>query len=173
MFTHDLPFMKMVEEAADEITIRAVTRNNSVTGIPLDMPPWDALKTKDRIGLLKNSLVRCRQAANESIDEYKVQAGFIYGKMRETWERLIEEWLIRGVVERFNREVKTQSCRYLTDISELDVRTINSAMTKCSTYMHGHDMAEEVTGAFPEVDELERDVADLEAYFNSLKKRRN
>ncbi|GAB1054321.1 MAG: AAA family ATPase [Shewanella algae] len=173
VFTHDLPFMKMVEEAADEITIRAVTRNNSVTGIPLDMPPWDALKTKDRIGLLKNSLVRCRQAANESIDEYQVQAGFIYGKMRETWERLIEEWLIRGVVERFNREVKTQSCRYLTDISELDVRTINSAMTKCSTYMHGHDMAEEVTGAFPEIDELERDVADLEAYFNSLKKRRN
>ncbi|WP_235424815.1 hypothetical protein [Vibrio vulnificus] len=152
--------------------IRAVTRNKSVTGIPLDAPPWDALKTQSRIGFLKDRLVRARKAANESIEDYQHQAGFIYGKMRETWERLVEEWLIRGVVERFNREVKTQSCRYLTDISDLDIETINTAMSKCSTYMHGHDMAEEVAGAFPDIDELEKDVADLDEYFTNLKKRR-
>ncbi|MCG7587251.1 hypothetical protein [Photobacterium sp. OFAV2-7] len=92
--------------------------------------------------------------------------------MRETWERLVEEWLIRGVVERFNREVKNQSCRYLTDITDLDVETINTAMSKCSTYMHRHDMTEETAGSFPDIDELEKDVADLEAYFTNLKKRR-
>ncbi|OQU52187.1 AAA family ATPase [Vibrio parahaemolyticus] len=172
VFTHDLPFMKMIQETADDVTIRAVTRNKSVTGIPLDAPPWDALKTQSRIGFLKDRLVRARKAANESIEDYQHQAGFIYGKMRETWERLVEEWLIRGVVERFNREVKTQSCRYLTDISDLDIETINTAMSKCSTYMHGHDMAEEVAGAFPDIDELEKDVADLDEYFTNLKKRR-
>ncbi|PMH41441.1 hypothetical protein BCU68_15915 [Vibrio sp. 10N.286.49.B3] len=172
VFTHDLPFMKMIQETADDVTIKAVTRNKSVTGIPLDTPPWDALKTQSRIGFLKNRLVRARKTTNESIEDYQHQAGFIYGKMRETWERLVEEWLIRGVVERFNREVKTQNCRYLTDITNLDVETISTAMSKCSTYMHGHDMAEEVAGAFPDIDELEKDVVDLDEYFTNLKRRR-
>ncbi|BCG16647.1 MULTISPECIES: hypothetical protein [Vibrio] len=38
--------------------------------------------------------------------------------------------------------------------------------------LHGHDMAEEVAGAFPDIDELEKDVADLDEYFTNLKKRR-
>ncbi|WIH19306.1 AAA family ATPase [Photobacterium damselae] len=172
VFTHDLPFMKMIQEASDKVTIKAVTRSKSVTGIPLDTPPWDALKTNSRIGILKDNAVRARKAADESFDDYQSQAGIIYGKMRETWERLIEEWLIRGVVERFNREVKTQSCRYLVDIDELDIETINSAMGKCSTYMHGHDMSEEAAGVFPDIDELDQDIASLEQYFTSLKKRR-
>ncbi len=33
-------------------------------------------------------------------------------------------------------------------------------------------MAEEVAGAFPYIDELEKDVADLNEYFTNLKKRR-
>lgn len=172
VFTHDLPFMKMMQEASDKVTIKAVTRNRRVTGIPLDTPPWDALKTVSRIGILKDQSVRARKAADESFEDYQFQAGIIYGKMRETWERLIEEWLIRGVVERFNREVKTQSCRYLIDIDETDIETINSAMGKCSTYMNGHDMSEAATGAFPNIDELEQDISSLEQYFISLKKRR-
>ncbi|CDT85917.1 AAA family ATPase [Vibrio coralliirubri] len=172
VFTHDLPFMKMIQETADGVTIKAVTRNKNVTGIPLDTPPWDALKTQSRIGVLKQRLLKARKSADESMEDYQHHAGFMYGKMRETWERLVEEWLIRGVVERFNREIKTQSCRYLTDITDLDVETINTAMGKCSTYMHGHDMAEEASGSFPDFEELENDVAQLEIYFNSLKKRR-
>lgn len=172
VFTHDLPFMKMIQETSDKVTIKAVTRSRSVTGIPLDTPPWDALKTNARIGTLRDSAVRARKAVDVSFEEYQAQAGIIYGKMRETWERLIEEWLIRGVVERFNREVKTQSCRYLIDIEELDIEIINSAMGKCSTYMHGHDTSEEASGVFPDIDELDQDIAGLDQYFTSLKKRR-
>lgn len=172
VFTHDLPFMKMIQEAADKVTIKAVTRNRNVTGIPLDSPPWDALKTNARIGIIKDSAVRARKAVDESFDCYQAQAGIIYGKMRETWERLIEEWLIRGVVERFNRDVKTQNCRYLIDINEMDIEIINSAMSKCSTYMHGHDMSEEVVGVYPDIDELDQDIASLKQYFDRLKKRR-
>lgn len=172
VLTHDLPFLKMLQEVSNDITVKAITRSNKVTGIPLDTPPWDALKTVDRVKQLKVRLVIARKSTKESIEEYQHHAGIIYGKMRETWERLIEEWLIRGVVERFNREIKTQNTRYLTDITDLDVQTINSAMSKCSTYMQGHDMAEGITGAFPEIDELENDVNSLESYFTNLKTRR-
>lgn len=172
VFTHDLPFMKMIQETSDKVIVKAVTRNRNITGIPLDTPPWDALKTNSRLGILKDAAVRARKAADNSFEDYQSQAGIIYGKMRETWERLIEEWLIRGVVERFNREIKTQSCRYLIDIDEIDIETINSAMGKCSTYMNGHDMAEEAAGAFPDIDELDQDISNLEQYLAVLKKRR-
>ncbi|WP_045378201.1 hypothetical protein [Vibrio campbellii] len=130
------------------------------------------MKTKSRIGALKQHLVLAKKAAAISHDDYKYQASIMYSRMRETWERLIEEWLIRGVVERFNREIKTQSCRYLTDISELDIETIESAMSKCSTYMFGHDMSLEASGAFPSCEEIEQDLKDLDEYFNNLKARR-
>ncbi|MEZ9127294.1 AAA family ATPase [Vibrio splendidus] len=172
VFTHDLSFMKMIQETSDKVIVKAVTRSRNITGIPLDTPPWDALKTNSRLGILKDAAVRARKAADNSFEDYQSQAGIIYGKMRETWERLIEEWLIRGVVERFNREIKTQSCRYLIDIDEIDIETINSAMGKCSTYMNGHDMAEEAAGAFPDIDELDQDISNLEQYLAVLKKRR-
>lgn len=172
VFTHDLPFLKMLQETADEIVIQAITRNKTETGICIGTPPWDALKTDKRIGKLKEKLVRARKLAKESYEQYLQDAGVIYGLMRETWERLVEEWLIRGVVERFNREVKTQNVRYLKDITDSDIETINSAMSKCSTYMHGHDMSEGISGVFPDVDELESDIKNLETYFIALKKRR-
>ena len=172
VFTHDLPFLKMLQESTDNIAIKAVTRSRTHTGITLNAPPWDAMKTKSRIGALKQHLVLAKKSAETSHDDYKYQASIMYSRMRETWERLIEEWLIRGVVERFNREIKTQSCRYLTDISELDIETIDSAMRKCSTYMFGHDMSLEASGAFPSCEEIEQDLKDLDEYFNNLKARR-
>lgn len=79
--------------------------------------------------------------AAASQDDYKYQARIMYSRMRETLEQLIEERLIRGVVERFNRETKTQRYRHLSDTSENDIETIDSTMGKCSTYMFGHDMS--------------------------------
>ena len=84
-----------------------------------------------------------------------------------------QQTLIKNVVERFSREIKTQNTRYLTDITEIDVQRISAAMSKCSTYMNGHDMAEAISGAFPDIDELENDLDELENYFKELKKRRN
>jgi ABC-type proline/glycine betaine transport system ATPase subunit len=173
VLTHDLPFLKMLQEVATNIQVKAITRNKKVTGIPLDSPPWDALKTEKRIGILKVKLVEARKISEKSIsEEYQNYVGSIYGKKRETWERLVEEWLIRNVVERFSREIKTQNTRYLIDITERDVQKISDAMSKCSTYMNGHDMAEAISGYFPDIDELENDLNELETYFIELKKRR-
>ena len=173
VLTHDLPFLKMLQETSTNIEIKAITRDNKVTGIPLDSPPWDALKTADRIGKLKVKVVEAKKVSKKSTEEYQSYASIIYGQKRETWERLIEEWLIKNVVERFSREIKTQNTRYLTDITEIDVQRISAAMSKCSTYMNGHDMAEAISGAFPDIDELENDLDELENYFKELKKRRN
>ena len=173
VLTHDLPFLKMLQEVTTHIQVKAITRDKKVTGIPLDSPPWDALKTADRIGKLKVKVVQAKKFSENSIEEYQSYASIIYGEKRETWERLVEEWLLRNVVERFSREIKTQNTRYLTDITDIDVQKISDAMSKCSTYMIGHDMAEAMSGSFPDIAELESDLNGLDIYFKELKKRRS
>ncbi|MGZ8261473.1 MAG: hypothetical protein ACXWTU_00755, partial [Methylotenera sp.] len=173
VFTHDLPFLKMLEESSNgDATVKALTRRGQEAGFVLERPPWDALKTASRIGLLTQEVVRLKKIAGESDEAYLQAAKSFYGKKRETWERLIEEWLIKGVVERFSRNVQTQNTRYLIDIEQSDVDLITNAMSKCSSHFEGHDNADELGVDIPDVDEVDKDLQELANYFTSLKKRR-
>jgi energy-coupling factor transporter ATP-binding protein EcfA2 len=178
VLTHDLPFLMMLsEESTTRINIQSITRRGKLSGFPQGTPPWDTLKTVDRIKQLKQLEVDLRRYTKRDDfieDIYSRDAKHIYGKMRETWERLVEEWLIRNVVQRFSRAVQTQNIRYLIDSTPEDVATISAGMGKCSTFFEGHDTA---TGMgvteIPDIDELLGDISALDAYFDALKKRRN
>lgn len=178
VLTHDLPFLMMLsEESQHAINIQSITRRGKLSGFPQDRPPWDTLKTDTRIKVLTQLEVKLRKyTISEDFieDTYKRDAKDIYGKMRETWERLVEEWLIRNVVQRFSRSVQTQNIRYLVDCIPEDIATISAGMSKCSTFFEGHDTA---TGLgvtdMPDIDELKADVLALVAYFTILKGRRN
>ncbi|KEQ19272.1 AAA family ATPase [Endozoicomonas numazuensis] len=171
VLTHDLPFLLMLQEVAGEVNTLALTRNPTTTGLLLDRPPWDSMKTDKRIKALKARLPGLKKLFNENEEEYRVQARTTYLDMRKAWERLIEEWLIRGIVARFGREIKSTNARYLVDTQQEDVDTINAAMDKCSSCCH--DTASELGATYPDVDELEQDISAFEEYFDSLKKRRN
>lgn len=171
VLTHDLPFLMMLQETAEDISVLALTRNPTTTGLLLDRPPWDALKTADRIKALKGRIPHLAKQHSENEEDYRVQARTTYLDMRKAWERLIEEWLIRGIVERFGRGVKPTNVRYLIDTTDEDVATINAAMDKCSKCCH--DTATELGASYPDIDELSQDIAEFETYFQQLKKRRN
>jgi len=55
--------------------------------------------------------------------------------MRSTWERGVEERLFRGVVTRFQREVKTQSLAQVV-ITDALKRVVDDGMTRCSQFLH-------------------------------------
>lgn len=178
VFTHDMPFLKMLEESADEakseLKVISIRKCGDTTGFPFPEPPWDAKNTVSRIGSLKNSLPELKKMETSGDFNYELHAKHTYNLMRETWERLVEEWLLRKVVERFSRGVKTQSLKEIVDdVTSEDNDIINAAMSKCSTYMYGHDNATGLAVDCPRYSEIEQDFTDLEAYFKALKKRRN
>lgn len=106
--------------------------------------------------------------------EYEMRVKDGYGRLRETYERLVEEWLLRIVVERFGRAIQTQSLKEIVDdVSSEDNDIINAAMSKCSTYLRGHDDATGLAVECPRSSEFEKDVNDLDIYFKALKTRRN
>nr|WP_269808507.1 AAA family ATPase [Enterovibrio nigricans] len=178
VFTHDMSFLKMLEEscgvAKAPSEVVSIRKLGDVAGYPFREPPWDVKNTNARVGELKNLAPQLKKMEASGDFEYEMRVKHSYGLMRETYERLVEEWLLRKVVERFGRAVKTQSLKEIVDdVTSEDNDIINAAMSKCSTYMCGHDNATGLAVDCPRASEFEKDVNDLDAYFKALKKRRN
>ena len=161
------------EKVSSKLNLISIAKYGDVAGFPFPELPWDAKNTLARIGFLKNSLPDLKKLEISGDSRYEFQAKHTYNLMRETWERLVEEWLLRKVVERFAREVKTQSLKVIIGgITVEDNDIINAAMSKCSTFMYGHDNAPGLAVDCPRYNEIEQDVTKLDAYFKALKKRR-
>ncbi|WP_286297684.1 AAA family ATPase [Vibrio apostichopi] len=178
VFTHDMSFLKMLEEstgvAQAKLDVISIRKLGDVAGYPFQEPPWDAKNTSARVGELKNLAPKLKKMETSGDFSYEMNVKHGYGLMRETYERLVEEWLLRKVVERFGRAVKTQSLKEIVgDVTSEDNDIINAAMSKCSTYMCGHDNATGLAVDCPRASEFEKDVNALDAYFKALKKRRN
>ena len=92
--------------------------------------------------------------------------------LREAWERVVEEVLLNGVVQRFGRTVLTMRLSKLLDLENSDILTVDAAMKKASTWLPGHDQSAALNVPMPEPDELEKDIAALETFRLAIEKRR-
>ena len=106
-------------------------------------------------------------------DAYERDAVEIYGFLREAWERALEEVLLGGVVERFRSTVQTRQVALLEDITRDDCRAVESAMTKCSRWLRGHDEAPAARAPVPDPPELKTDIDKLADFLSAIRKRRN
>ncbi|MRT93656.1 AAA family ATPase [Ancylomarina sp. 16SWW S1-10-2] len=177
VFTHDITFLLMLQEHAEKLTcdldIKSLTRKKTETGLIASNPPWDALMVKKRIGRLKDAqqqLAKIEKTETEEI--YKDRAKLLYGKLRETWERFIEEIFLNGAIQRFGRTVQTQRLSKVVDLTNEDYNLVDTNMSKCSTYFTGHDTSGTLIEEMPDSDEFLEDVKVLEEYISTIRKRR-
>jgi len=178
VFTHDVVFLHAIfDELArrnQKPCVSHILRTPQGTGFCLDGVPWVAAPVSRRLGYLKDraqaAAAICRKDGPQAYDPH---AGRIYGLLRETWERAIEEVLLGQVVVRFSRVVQTQRLRYVTDITAEDVQMVDENMEKCSTFMNGHDEAAAINEPMPDPDVLLADICSLETWIQSINKRRN
>ncbi len=178
VFTHDITFLQMIQEAVSELNttleIKSLTRKKTETGIIASNPPWDALPIKKRIGILKSDqqqLAKIEKTETEEVYREKVKP--LYGKLRETWERFIEEVLLDCTVQRYNRAIQTQRIKKIIDITQDDYAIIELNMSKCSTYFLGHDSAGALIEEMPDSSEFLEDIKQIEDLTKEIRKRRN
>ncbi|WP_132762383.1 AAA family ATPase [Vibrio crassostreae] len=180
VFTHDMSFLVMLGEATKKANSKysaiSIVKRGKLAGFPTSEPPWDVKSTGERVKDLNKIMVPLKQLEDAGdVDGYEAMAKLTYNKMRETWERLVEEWLFKKVVERFGRSVKTQSLKDVVEkggITPEDYAAIEEGMSKCSTFMYGHDQAPELNEGVPDFAEVADDFEKLKAYFALLKARR-
>jgi len=178
VFTHDVVFLLLLRQYADELGIEQsdqhVQQLPKGAGVCVSELPWVAMPVKKKIGYLKNAW----QAADRLFREgehaaYEKDVQLLYGLLRAAWERALEEVLLEGVVERYRPGVQTQQIAKLADITASDCHVVESAMTKCSKLLPGHDQAAAARAPIPNPAALKADIEALEAWVAGIRKRRS
>ena len=154
------------------LLIQTVSRSTSGPGecIPSEPRPWYACNTKERLSFLKNANSKFKKLQTESPGEYRRCVAEFYGKLREAWERAIEELLLQDVIQRFRPSIESQRLKRVS-IEPADYVAIEAGMSKCSTCMTGHDSAAALSSPPPSPDEVAVDLKSFEDFTKTLKDR--
>jgi len=178
IFTHDIVFLYKLCECANSKNISnslsyLISNEQRKAGICLDGVPWVAMSVNNRIGYLNDQCQKANSINNASgYNAYEPIACVVYGLLRETWERAVEEVLFNEVILRYGGEIQTNRLRYVHDIQQNDIKTIEDNMRKCSCYLSGHDQAYSDNEPVPNPSELLQDIRVLKNWVKSIRKRR-
>ncbi|MFY9622575.1 MAG: AAA family ATPase [Pyrinomonadaceae bacterium] len=176
VLTHDIVFFFLARKYASELgvnisEISLQKGHRKDFGRTIEGPPWVAMSLKQRLTELRNELVEARKLLkNGDRPGYERSAVMIYGKLRQSWERAVEEVLLNQTVLRFGESVQTQRLAKLTDISDSDIELVTKEMSRCSDFVH--DEAGVVHSDVPEPDIVENDIAKLDSWVKELRRHR-
>jgi hypothetical protein len=174
VFTHDAVFLTMLEAECRAATaahagVHVQNLGQTPGHCSVDLP-WETKKLKARIvvlGAAYESLRKTRDALTE--EEYALKVVAFLGRLRNTWERAIEEYLFNGSVQRFGYGVQTLSLKTV-DVVDGDYTAIETGMGACSAWVH--DPAQALANPPPTPEQLAEMVNDLVAWLAVIRKRR-
>lgn len=177
VFTHDVVFLLLLKQFAEDLEVEQFDQHvrflSKGAGVCSEELPWVALPIKKKIGYLKNGWQSADKLSRDGHqDAYEKDAKYLYGLLREAWERALEEVLLGGVVERYRPSIQTQQVAQIADITVEDCKTIETAMTKCSKWLPGHDQAAAARAPVPGPAELEADIEALDNWVAVIRNRR-
>ncbi len=92
----------------------------------------------------------------------------MYALLRETWEAAIEEVVFNKTVVRHGSEVQTLRLKQVGVTTE-QYKAIDVNMSKCSTWMAGHDKSKKLDVHRPAPNEVLADIDTLNAFVNECK----
>jgi energy-coupling factor transporter ATP-binding protein EcfA2 len=177
VFTHDVVFLLLVKQFAHELQVEQVDQHvrflSKGAGVCSHELPWVAMPIRKKIGFLKNGWQAADKLARDgNQDSYEKESKHLYGLLREAWERALEEVLLGGLVERYRPTIQTQQLAQIADITVEDCKTVETAMTKCSTWLTGHDQAAAARAPVPGSAELKTDTEALDNWVSAIRNRR-
>lgn len=173
IFTHDIYFLCLLTEEAKQVGAAVVTQSltRRVEGFGIADPelPFEGKTASKRIGSLKaqqQAIAKLHKDGEQR--EHHRETVDAYFRLRMTWERAVEEVLLREVILRFRKGVETQRLVGVS-VGDEDYAQVNAGMTKCSNY--AHDKAIMGGVAVPDPEELLADILALENWRAQVHKR--
>ncbi len=173
VFTHDIYFLCLLAEEAKLATVpiatQSLTRRAEGFGVADPELPFEGKSTSKRIKALKaqhQTIAKLHRDGEEQ--HYQRQTVDAYFRLRMTWERAVEEILLREVILRFRKGVETQRLAGVV-VEDDDYAEVYAGMTKCSNY--AHDKALQGGVAVPDPGELLADIAALDAWRERIEER--
>jgi len=101
--------------------------------------------------------------------EYDKEAAFLYALLRETWEAAIEEVVFNKTVVRHGSEVQTLRLKQV-GVTTDQYKAIDVNMSKCSTWMAGHDKSRKLDVHRPAPKEVLADIDTLNIFVKECRR---
>lgn len=180
VFTHNIAFLMELQDAAEELRkagtpvdlhVETLRRRGKVAGVGSAGLPWHAQTVPQRASHLDGLLGEIAPLHESDRELYNDRAANLYGLLREAWEACIEDDLLYAVVCRYRNSVKTQQL-YEVEIEDADVRLIDLHMSRCSTWMTGHDTSKALSENRPPPSDVRADIEHLRATSKKFRGRR-
>ena len=171
VFTHDLVFFNDLCREADTLGVTAETialfadANNAGKVDPAGVV-WKGLNVKKRLARIRNDFAPIKKFHASSPAEYEIAIKNLYGRLRDTYERLVEEYIFCDVIRRGVDRVETQRLR-MVHLSDALAVKFHEGMSQANTYSHDNPAA--ATVAVPDPTEFENDLASIEKLVGDLK----
>jgi energy-coupling factor transporter ATP-binding protein EcfA2 len=149
VFTHDLAFVAQLSAAAGDAGVpfaqRHVMRDGSRAGVVTDAPPLAHIAFSKRAEELRKQVEQRLQPLWEhNRDLYDVRATAWMTDLRKSWEMLVEDGLLRGVVRRYDPRIYMSKLKLLR-IPDGAIGKIHAAFGRLSGKAHHEAVG--VTGA--------------------------
>ena len=148
IFTHDIIFCNQLFASAHMASVdvqgHSIFRDQSHSGkVDPNGFPWKGLAVSKRIGKMKDRFNNKKNVAVDSPSEWEIIVRSLYGNLRDTYERMVEEDIFYQVIQRGVDAVQTQRLRRVKLSDECAVE-FHKNTTKISAYCHDN----------PEVDSI-------------------
>lgn len=188
IFTHDYAFVQLLQQARLEESLTRTSQeleqlpeikhleifSTEVGTGSLKTGDWRRNNLGKQIRQLKDLYYRVEALSRKEPDRYPGEARAFLGAIRETWERLVEETLLNGVVRRFDKAVHTRQLSVLSDIQDTDLATIEKGMTTTSRLLQGHSAPGEVSHEkYPDIGVVEEQLSLLVDLHETINRRRS
>ena len=173
VFTHDLIFLFLLEEACKEVNAeidyRWITRNGNNIGLcKTDAPPGKQPVIK-AIDSLSNHLRNTRVNYDRgNTVKWEQEVAYFEKELRILWERAIEE-VVAPTVKRFSNKIDTKAFIKLTAITDEDCKKMRSSYGKCSKLLHSE--ADSLNSVSPSPQVIENEIDSLKSWVNDIKSR--
>ena len=149
-----------------------ISRGATGAGQVTDGLPWKVQRVQDRIDKLEKA---AREAKlfydNNQEDEYEVAAARIYGQLRASWERGLEEVAFSHVVMRHRDYINSKYLKKVSVLSEADCDAYSAGFKKCCDVVDAHDPSNGRNAPAPPPADLFQDISALKMWTESLRDR--
>lgn len=173
IFTHDLAFLFLLEEACinagAKIAYRWIARSKNAIGLcKTDAPPRARPIEKAIEGLasyLENLKVHYE---NDDTMRWEQAVGYFERELRILWERAVEE-AVAPVVKRFRNKVETKALTKLTTITLEDCENMRQGYGRSSTLLHSE--GDSLNRPLPEPQVIENEINCLKNWVLDIRER--
>jgi energy-coupling factor transporter ATP-binding protein EcfA2 len=178
VFTHDVAFVLALKKHAVlqsiAVTERSIEKWNTSPGHTQDHHKFSAKLVKERLAELDSMLSTVRaQRGTISDSEFRDETTKWYRLLRQTWERVIEESLVGGILTRDDLQVHPAMVRTLVLFDADDNRKLQHGYGRATELSEVHDESAVVNAPAPSLDDMQADLATLREWHKTITARRS